>query len=72
MIYNQIVTSTAFAILAMFSILITIWEHQRQRAVLGLETKSKILQESDPSAVLDETQRDADGEEIFSSFFTVI
>ena len=56
----------------MFSILITIWEHQRQRAVLGLETKSKILQESDPSAVLDETQRDADGEEIFSSFFTVI
>ena len=40
--------------------------------MLGLETKSKILQESDPSAVLDETQRDADGEEIFSSFFPVI
>ena len=39
--------------------------------MLGPETKSKILQESDPSVVLDETQRGAGGEKIFSRFFPV-
>ena len=32
---------------------------------MGLETKSKILQESDPSVVLNETQRGAGGKKIY-------
>ena len=39
--------------------------------MLSLETKSKILQESDPSAVLDQTQRGAGGKKIFFRFFPV-